>query len=324
MPAPVNLSQNVPLSPQLAQRLALTPGTLVDARVVDIKGQQVTLQLNQQILTARTELSLQPGQQYTFKVQFQNGQWQLRLQPDNPSTMPSNRLSLPVPSLPPQQALAQLSSLLTSANTTGSLAALAPLITQLNKALIKEVDQLNGKTLPGKLKNSGVLLENRLAKGERPLQDIKGMLLSLLRQLPKAQKSEAHALQALLRHIEQHQLNNLNNDWFGFPLWFAPQSPISHAQVWVRPPSPEWEARTNWQALLQLDLKHSGLLEVLICWQPETPLAVHFWTPNPLLRQRLEKTAEVLKEELGEATITFSDQPLANTAQPVQSIQVKA
>jgi len=313
-------AQSLPLSPQVAQRLALIPGTLINAKVVSLDGNQATLQINQQTLTARTTLPLQVGQSYTFKVQVQNGQWQLQLQPVTQETAASNRLLSPAPQLPPQHALAQLSSLLSNAQTTAA-ASLAPLITQMGKALIKEIRQLTDKTLPEKLKNSGVLLENRLAKGAVPTQDMKAVLLQLLRQMPKENKTEIRALSALLRHIEQHQLNNLNNDWFGFPLWFAPQSPIAHAQVWFRPPQPQWQATEPWQALLQLDLKHSGLLEALITWSPDSPLSLRLWTPNPQLQQRLEAELETLQAQLGNASIHFSPQPLANRVQPARTIK---
>ncbi len=309
------------LSPQLAQRLALVPDTLIEARVTDVKGQQVTLQIGQQTLTARSDIPLQPGQTHIFRVQFHNGQWQLQLQPQTTTAARAVQLPTPPPpAMPPQQALAQLAPLLGSAE---SGTALAGLVNQLGKLLIRDTEQLTPRALRQRLANSGVLLENRLSRNASVAQDAKGILLRLLQQLPDERQADIRATTALIRHIEQHQLNNLRQDWFGFPLLFAPDSPVQHAQVWLRAAQPDWQTGTPlWQALLQLDLRHSGLLEALIVWQADRGVDITFWTPNDRLKQQLEAAQDMLSTQLNEASVTFSERPLANTAQSPQTVRV--
>lgn len=312
-------------------RLQLTPGTLIQARVLSVQDQQATLQIQGQTLPARTTLPLQPGLQLTLLVQFSQNQW--RLIPQNPSQSPQTTLPATLQQLTPllappaQSPQTQLYTLLQQ--LPAALQAVAqPLLEKLQQQQLKPDNRLRPAILKAALENSGVFFENRLLQQQPVQQDIKGLLFRLLNAAENKQdKATIAQIKKILRGLSHQQARNLVDDWLGIPLFFAPNSGFREGVLWFRQPEKTAAAQDTqhaWQAILQLDFNTQGPFEALLSYcEKEDTLEIQLWCAHPALQAVIKAHEDRLKEKLPKARIYWLNAPPSQQLNPPVSLNLK-
>ncbi len=331
MPIPLGNLQNNTLSIPASglSQLKLTPDTLINARILSVQNQQVTLQIQGQTLNARSTLPLQPGQQITFLVQWHEGQW--RLTPQQPAAqqappLPASLQSLLSPPAQPLQIL--LTTLSQQLSQQVSLGAAAQgLVDKLQQHQLKLDKRLSPAALKAAIEKSGLFFENRLVQQQPVQQDLKGLLFRLLSQAEdKKDKTTIEQIKKAIRHISHYQARSLVDGWLGVPLLFTPNSPLRDGTLWFQPPTETGKASSHavsWQAIVQLEFKKFGPFEALIRYteNPDAPqLEVTLWCAHPDLKQRIHAFQAQLSAALPHAYIQW--QPDPPTAQLTTSVSL--
>lgn len=317
--------QALSLSSRLVETLALKPGQLIEAEVVSVRPEQVTLKIGDQLLTARSERPLAAGQHYTFRVQFSQGQWQLIPQPP----AQSNAASPLAPLLPPtaQPVAAALTQVLQQIPLSALPASLQPLIQQLRQHLIAP-DRLSGKTLEKAVNESGLFFENRLAATRQLPQDIKSTLLRLLAQAQEKEEALVEPIRAMLRHIGHHQARTLIEQHVVVPLLFAPDSGILQGTLVIEPDADSGtssDGSNAWRALLELDFEKEGTLQLGIHLRHRS-LTLQAWSDQPFWQPQLEQHLSELKAWMAESgfevtALHWQQAPLLQPVVPKVSIK---
>jgi len=315
------------LSGRVVDTLALKPGQLIEAEV--IRGgadQQVTIKINGQLITLRSERPLQAGQHYTFRVQFAQGQWQLIPQTaTNPATAASPLTSLLTPSAHP--VTTPLTQLLQQLPLQALPASLQPLIQQLRQQLLTP-ERLTGAQLEKTVHSSGLFFEHRTLKNRTPPQDLKAILLKLLAQAQQTDKPLIEPIRAMLRHIEHHQARTLIEHHLVIPLLFAPDSGIRQGTLIIEPDAhrhSNHERSAHWRALLELEFEQEGTLQLSVILHHHT-LTLEAWSDNPLWHAQLQQRFSALQAWMAQAgfsvkTLRWQDTPLIQPATPGVSIR---
>ncbi len=318
--------QTLSLSSRLAETLALRPGQQINAEVVSVRPDQVTLRVGDQLLNARSERPLLPGQHYTFRVQFSQGQWQLVPQTAAAPQGSSNPLTTLL--MPNAQPVATaLTQLLQQLPLQALPTPLQPLLQQLRQQLLTP-ERLTGDKLENAIAHSGLFFESRTHRSGQPPQDLKATLLKLLAQAQQDDKSLIEPIRAMLRHISHHQARTLAEQHLVIPLLFAPESGILQGTLVIDPDDGTRQSRAQprrWQAILELDFEEEGTLQLGIQLQ-KTTLTLKAWSAHPAWRDRLEAHLADLKTWMHKggfevATLQWQDQPLLRPATPKVSIQ---
>ncbi|MGD2118278.1 MAG: flagellar hook-length control protein FliK [Chromatiales bacterium] len=192
MHAPVTGSSTPGETAQPANPLQqLQPGQQISASVLKASADgQVLLRLLSQTLTAETGVELKAGQKLLLEVVQNSGVLQLKI-----LTLPSKadiQAQYLKISLPQQTALSQLTQqlsqhLTSAADTTSAALKLDSTTITSVRQLLDLLPQARSIAEPGKLQqlmlDSGLFLENRLAQGQPPANDLKAALLSLAQRI---------------------------------------------------------------------------------------------------------------------------------------------
>ncbi len=317
--------QALSLSSRLVETLALKPGQLIEAEVVSMRPEQVTIKIGDQLLTARSERPLVAGQHYSFRVQFSQGQWQLIPQPPAQGNATSPLASLLTPTAQP--VATALTQVLQQIPLSALPASLQPLVQQLRQQLIAP-ERLSGKTLEKAVIESGLFFENRLAATRQPPQDIKSTLLKLLAQAQEKEEALVEPIRAMLRHIGHHQARTLAEHHLVVPLLFAPDSGILQGTLVIEPDADtgtSGDGSKAWRALLELDFENEGTLQLGIHLQHRS-LTLQAWSDNPFWQAQLGQHLSELKAWLAKsgfevAALLWQETPLLQPAAPKVSIK---
>ncbi|SIN90846.1 hypothetical protein SAMN05443662_0941 [Sulfurivirga caldicuralii] len=317
--------QTLSLSSRLVDTLALKPGQLIEAEVVSVRPEQVTLKIGDQLLTARSERPLAAGQHYTLRVQFSQGQWQLIPQPSAQGTATSPLASLLTPAAQP--VATALTQVLQQIPLSALPASLQPLVQQLRQHLIAP-DRLSGKTLEKAVNESGLFFENRLAATRQPPQDIKSTLLKLLAEAQEKEEALVAPIRAMLRHIGHHQARTLSEQHLVVPLLFAPDSGVLQGTLVIEPDADtatSADSAKAWRALLELDFDKEGTLQLGIQLLNHS-LTLQAWSDHPFWQPQLEQHLSELKAWMAEsgfevAALHWQQTPLLQPAAPKVSIK---
>lgn len=332
MPTPLgNLPNNTLSIPSSSlSQLKLTPDTLISARILSVQNQQVTLQIQEQTLNARTSLPLHPGQQLTFLVQWDKGQW--RLIPQQPAIQAP---SLPTPlqpllSPPAQPLQTLLTTLSQQLSQQASLGVAAQgFVDKLQQYQLKLDKRLSPIALKAAIEKSGLFFESRLVQQQPVQQDLKGLLFRLLSQAEdKKDKTTIEQIKKAIRHISHYQARSLVDGWLGVPLLFAPNSPLRDGILWFQPPTETgWVSShaASWQAIVQLEFKELGPFEALLRYTelPDTPqLEITLWCAHPDLKQRIHAFQAQLNAALPDAYIQWQPDPPSAQLTPSVSLNL--
>lgn len=302
---------------QAAALPKLQVGQLLNIQVVKIEGKQLTFTLPQQggseaskLYRAETLNPLKPGAQYQVKVTQTSPVVQLQLQAPatQSSTTPANTLlrQLLPNMLPLNQALQQLTQ---PALLNQLPPSLQQAIHKLSEALLKPTDRLDGKTVKKHFENSGLFLENKIAKNSATIsQDLKTNLLKLQQQIQQTSKHspELEKVEKIIgKMLDRTTVQQIESAERGYPVGDLPIEAhpfIKALTLQFRTPNTSTDAN-YWQAVLDLQTEEGDWWTSLHL-NSSNQLTLKMWIENPSLKQKVQQHLDELIDNLSDAGLS--------------------
>ena len=298
-------------------------GQHISAEVTAILSQdKVTLRIGNVSLDAHTTLSAAVGQRLQLEVIRADNKIVMRIIP--PDTIANNSIitSAIRESLPKQQPLQAVLTVLNSAVSAPSN--LSPTVVILVKQLIGLIPELRSLTTPDGLKtailNSGLFMENKLANIEK-FQNIEADLkISLLRLLAQfkhlndpGSKSINSAVEAGLARIQHQQLTAAADSqptptaWLGeLPLRNNDTTGVLHFHIQKDKDCPPESDQSNWSTWLILNLDDIGTMYAKVNISNKS-VGVILWAESESALNMIKTNLDTLHQYISDAGLTVKN-----------------
>ena len=311
----VNISNNHLANLQSFKLNATTPtislfkvGQILSVNIENIQGKQVQMNIGGQSLIATSKEPIQATG--TVQVQIKQLQPSLELvivKTDKPSTAQQAQQTLQTAYrqlIPNQQGITQA---LQQVNLMQSLpASLSGPVNQLLDQLSKTNTALTGKDLKNKIANSGLFLENKLSKSEKPnlKNDVKAQLLQINQQAQSLNSKSFSPQLALLTGTLAQAINRLtvqqlqlyeNPHITALELPFNSDRTINESSIELRR-HPKSSA-LSWEVLVDISLPQGEMSSKLIL-NRQDELSCLIWCETNELETLVSEKLEVLSEQL--------------------------
>lgn len=260
------------------------PGQVLTAMVLAQTGpQSVSLRIGDRTFEANTSIALPARAQLQLEVVQGGAQPMLRIATASPRReILVAALRTALPQQMPLQAVFDALHGFTQPSTAPAnlrVPALA-LLRQLYAQMPSRGELADGEGLRRALRDSGVLLERKLAEGAAPGRDLKAHLLRLLSTLdPQRDDAPAKLVAAALARVELHQLNTLAQPAHGLTLELPLRRDdgVDVLQLKVeRDASAGAEEPRAWTIWMDFDTAPLGPVRAKVSWRGEA-VSAQIW-----------------------------------------------